>query len=54
VLESAEIGGTIWFRVNVFAGSPCSGSDEKVTLSGWLPAYGADGQPNAWFWSRGC
>ncbi len=54
IFESTEIGGTIWFRVKVLAEDPCSNTQFGNELSGWVPAYGSSGQPNAWFWSRGC
>jgi hypothetical protein len=54
ILESTEVGGTIWFRVKVLASDPCSNLQYGNELVGWIPAYGANGQPNAWFYSRGC
>ena len=54
ILESTEVGGTIWFRVKVLASDPCSSTQYGNELAGWVPAYGSNGQPNAWFWSRGC
>ncbi len=60
ILQSTEVGGMTWFQVEVLADNPCEGGEGgeggegRSTLGGWIPAYGADGQPNAWFWSRGC
>lgn len=54
VLESAEIGGMPWFRIEVLASDPCSGDDPKPGHAGWLPGYGRNGQPTVWFYSRGC
>lgn len=54
VLESIEIGGMPWFRVEVLATEPCSGDAPKPGYVGWVPAYGRNGKPNAWFYSRGC
>lgn len=54
IFESTEVGDTVWFRVRVLAKDPCSNTQYGNELSGWIPAYGANGQPNAWFWSRGC
>ena len=54
VLESAEIGGMPWFRVEVLATDPCSGGAPKPGYSGWIPAYGRHGKPTTWFYSRGC
>ncbi len=54
VLEVAEIGGMPWFRVEVLVTDPCLGGESKPGLTGWVPAYGRQGKPNAWFYSRGC
>lgn len=54
VHESAIIGGTIWFRVDLLSGSPCEAGDVRPELSGWVPGYGVEGQPVAWYHSRGC
>lgn len=54
VHESQRVGGTIWFRVDVLSGSPCEGGEARPELSGWVPGYGANGQPAAWYYSRGC
>ncbi|MBZ0267806.1 hypothetical protein K8I85_06590, partial [bacterium] len=54
VHESMLVGGMIWFRVDVLNGNPCDGGDVRPELSGWVPGYGADGEPTVWFWSRGC
>ncbi|MEM9055885.1 MAG: hypothetical protein AAGD86_00330 [Pseudomonadota bacterium] len=54
VHESRELGGLVWFRVSVLVASPCEGGDGKATLSGWVPGYGANGQPTVWYYSRGC
>jgi hypothetical protein len=54
IIETTEVGGTTWFRVNILAKDPCSNQTFGNSLGGWIPAYGARGEPNAWFWSRGC
>lgn len=54
VLESVEIGGMPWFRVEVLASDPCSGATAKPGYAGWVPAYGRNGKPTTWFYSRGC
>ncbi len=54
VVEVSEIGGMPWFRVEVLETDPCLGGESKPGLTGWVPAYGRQGKPNAWFYSRGC
>jgi hypothetical protein len=55
VLESRYAGGTLWFRVEVQRDSPCeAGGSPPVIATGWIPAWGRDGKPTAWFYSRGC
>lgn len=54
VLESQRLGGSLWFRIELLAASPCSGGEPRVTLGGWIPAYGRSGEPAVWFYSRGC
>lgn len=54
VHESAMLGGSPWLRVTVFRTGPCEGGEPEVLASGWIPAYGASGEPSAWFYSRGC
>ncbi len=54
VHESMRVGGLPWFRVSILAEDPCEGGSDRAELSGWVPGYGADGEPSVWFWSRGC
>lgn len=54
ILESSRIGSSLWFRVELLKASPCDGGESTVVLSGWIPAYGASGEPAVWFYSRGC
>jgi hypothetical protein len=55
VLESRTMGGMLWFRVEVYRDSPCeTGGKPTVIATGWIPAWGRDGKPTAWFYSRGC
>ncbi|HEX9895121.1 MAG TPA: hypothetical protein VGA78_14415 [Gemmatimonadales bacterium] len=54
VLEARPAGGTLWFRVEVLDTSPCEGGTPRVVATGWIPAWGSDGKPTAWFYSRGC
>jgi len=44
-----------WLQIEVYSHSPCEGADEpKVVTRGWVPAHQSDGQPQVWFYSRGC
>jgi len=54
VHEARWLGSALWFRVDVLTGSPCDGGDVDVEASGWVLAYGADGDPAVWYYSRGC
>ncbi len=54
VHESTLVGGLPWFRVSILAEDPCEGGSDRAELTGWVPGYGADGQPSVWYWSRGC
>jgi len=55
VEESRTVGGLPWFRVAILSSNPCEGPEEAAPeLSGWVPGYGADGEPTVWYWSRGC
>jgi hypothetical protein len=54
VLETATVGGTLWFRVEIFDRSPCETGFADVVLAGWIPAFGPAGEPTAWYYSRGC
>lgn len=52
--ESTWIADSLWFRIRVLERSPCEGGDGSVIGGGWVPAYGTDGEPSVWFYSRGC
>lgn len=54
ILESKAIGGSPWFRITVLPVSPCEGGEQRAGWTGWIPAYRENGQPAAWFYSRGC
>lgn len=54
VHEARRLAGQLWLRIDILERSPCDGGTPRVVLSGWTPAYGADGEPAAWFHSRGC
>lgn len=52
VHEAREVDGTLWLRVTIHEFSPCEGDPPRVA-TGWVPAW-TDGEPTAWFHSRGC
>jgi|GEM_PF-1569989 len=54
VVEARSIGGMPWLRVEILSGNECESAAVRTTLAGWIPAYGRNGRPSAWFWSRGC
>ena len=54
VLDSTDIAGLPWFRVEILETDPCSGDEAKPGRVGWVPGYGQQGRPNVWFYSRGC
>ncbi|MCP5346129.1 MAG: hypothetical protein R3F41_00925 [Gammaproteobacteria bacterium] len=54
VSDSLQIGASTWFKVNILDQQGCESSQSKNILSGWIPAYGTNGQPAVWFHSRGC
>lgn len=55
VLETRQVGEVLWLKIAVRWPSPCAGAQEpRVVAQGWLPAHGAAGAPNVWFYSRGC
>ncbi|MCA9752022.1 MAG: hypothetical protein KC591_07510, partial [Gemmatimonadetes bacterium] len=43
VHEATRLAGSLWFRIDVLSENPCEGGDPRPELSGWVPAYGADG-----------
>ena len=54
VIDSKEIAGMPWFQVEILASDPCSGDNAGPARVGWVPGYGRHGNPNVWFYSRGC
>jgi len=54
VLESARVGGALWFRIRLLRNSPCEDGSAEQGNGGWIPAYRDDGAPAAWFYARGC
>ncbi|ANO52598.1 hypothetical protein [Woeseia oceani] len=54
VHEMVLVGGMPFLRVTVLKGDVCSGNEPGVRATGWIPAFGVDGEATTWFWSRGC
>ncbi len=54
VIDTTRIAGTLWLKINVLKASPCQSGDSSGVASGWVPAYRPDGEPAAWYYSRGC
>ncbi len=49
-----RIADSLWLQVDVLTNDGCDGKPVKAITSGWTPAWLVDGQPAAWFYSRGC
>ena len=54
VHEMMLVGGMPFLRVTVLKNDPCSGGEAGKRASGWIPAFGTNGEATTWFWSRGC
>lgn len=55
VLDSREIDGRLWLKVERLIDSFCeTGEEPDAVATGWLPAHDASGEPLIWFYSRGC
>ncbi|MGB5346776.1 MAG: hypothetical protein WBN23_11475 [Woeseia sp.] len=54
VHEMTLVGGMPFLRVTVLKGEQCDSPPPEPGISGWIPAFGGNGRPTAWFWSRGC
>lgn len=52
-LEHRVVEGRLWLKVKVLD-QVCGPDEPKPIASGWVPAKGREGEPIAWFWSRGC
>lgn len=47
--------GALWTQVAVLARGVCDGGETPpVVAQGWVPAHAGSGEPNVWFYSRGC
>lgn len=56
VVRSSSVDGEIWFLLLALEPGPCTGQPEieRVVGAGWVPGHAANGEPNLWFYSRGC
>lgn len=54
VLGVTWLAGHPWLQVDVLGADPCQGGTPASRAGGYLPAYGIDGEPTAWFHARGC
>lgn len=54
VLEARTHQGGLWLRIGLLADDPCETARPAVRAQGWVPAHSRDGEPVAWFYSRGC
>jgi hypothetical protein len=55
VVGFQRIGDTLWANVEVMSESECSATEPPtVRARGWVPAHAPSGDPNVWFYSRGC
>ena len=53
VVGSTRHEGELWLNIELLTPGPCLGPSE-VIARGWVPAHNAQGEPNAWFYPRGC
>lgn len=53
VLGSKKVASQLWFKVEVVKGR-CEGKETSVVAKGWVPGYQDSGEPNLWFYPRGC
>lgn len=54
VIETQQVGDSLWLRIQVFRSEPCSGPAPQKGETGWVPAWNAEGELTSWYWSRGC
>ena len=55
VLDSGDVAGRLWVRVEVMSWSLCESVETPTVLArGWLPVHAPSGEPFVWFSSRGC
>lgn len=54
IVDSQSIAGSLWLRVEILDTDECQAKEPKIVSGGWIPAYDAEGQPTAWYYSRGC
>ncbi len=49
-----KVADSLWLQVDVLRNNGCEDKPVTVIASGWTPAWLANGEPAAWFYSRGC
>lgn len=53
VIEAREHDGALWVRVDALS-SICEADPGTIVDRGWVAVHSAKGDPNVWFYSRGC
>ena len=54
IIATKKVGNKLWLQIEVLNPCWCTFEDPKVINKGWIPAFSTKGQPNVWFYSRGC
>lgn len=54
ILETKEIEGTSWVKVNILENHICLGDTKTILHTGWIPAYDNKNNRNFWYYPRGC
>ena len=54
ITEARRVADGLWLRVKLYHHDPCTATGSNSAEIGWIPAWAADGELTAWFWSRGC
>ncbi len=54
VEDSRRVDGKLWFRVRLFAASPCETRKPREIAEGWVRGYSQRRQPTVLHFSRGC
>jgi hypothetical protein len=57
VTDVRQLGTEYWVGLDVMSHSGCDGNIDREPYAvsfGWVPAHAANGEPNVWFFSRGC
>lgn len=54
VKASMRVADSLWLQLDLLSSDGCNGKPAKIIASGWTPAWLVNGEPAAWFHSRGC